>query len=228
MKKSIISITLFSMLFILGACSTEPSTGGSDPILPAGVTSLGDTTLDEGLKDAFEKMGNPSIQGMTQWEARLEGNEEQGSCKVVVTQFISEDRFVLVSLRSYDGIYGEEQLDNELVENATAIGSLKISSIPADFSLTDGEGVAISVKDHGYMKLYSFTTEKGARKSKQTPPWTWQDFTESELSVEYYIEKKTSTTLSLIGLTKQSGNAYTMGPDWEYAMQNWATSYVKK
>ena len=192
MKKSIFNVALFSMLFVLGACSVAPTVPGG----------TGDEVVDGGLSDSLDQIGgSDAVDGMDIWSISDDGKVEDMSSKDTGILYLSTTAFKNVSTSIYDGTATDDDgnkitFNDEVVRKAAAEGTLAITT---DFKLVDNNGVEIADKK-SYISLYTRTSTKeaGWLSKKVGGTEAWENATADDLGTSYNIVSKVGDKLSMI------------------------------
>ncbi len=198
MKKSTFNIALLSMLFVLGACSTNDDGGEK---IPGGT---GDPATDAALGDALGQLTG-SVEGMEIGSSSSESVEDGFTYNTTANLYLGSDKFASVSVTMVTGGSGDDVWDNDVKEKSVSEGALVISAITAA-EVKASEGTAITDLK-GYTKLHKrtkslrtlwyreFMSDAGAWDPDPNPP------------VQYYLVKETSDELSIIPVIEDGANS---------------------
>ena len=186
------NIRFLSILFILGACSSEPGSTDSK------FKSSGNDVLDAGTSDALDRLG--AVTGMTQHEKL----SKPANGPEVENRFFSQvsrntGTFKTTSITSYDGTIDGKTFDNEVVSKSATEGS---TTSTATFKLTENLDPAAEIADKkGYTTLFALTPTKidfwESVKADGTGEWITQD-----LVPTYFIVKDEGNKRYMIAVAK--------------------------
>ena len=209
--KSIFQITLLSLVFFTGACSTKPTTP-EDPLKDSTPTTPEDPPARI-FQNALEQIG--STEGFTQWN-----REEKFSAEHSIKEqlFLSENSLKKINVQVYNGWYLNPitgkyfMYENEALTQYALEGDLVITVITNDFNLTEPDysitdtpeivRVNISKKmlAKGFTEIYQVTTtvENNWTSTKLSGSGLWEKSTPN--TTEYYLVKRRARTLQMIAI----------------------------
>ena len=186
--RSVFRIIFLSLLFLTGACSTEPKIQEDPPI--------------RGFQDTLKQIG--STTGMTQWN-----KEEYSTDQVIKEQlFLSGNSFKKINIQIYNGWYANsttgafEFYNNEAVTQFALEGNLIIINNftlrEPDYSSHTTRDITTEMLAKGFSEIYqvTITAENIWTSSKAGSSGIWEKSTPN--NTEYYLVKKSANTLQMI------------------------------
>lgn len=218
--RSIIQITLLSIVFLTGACTTEPTH-----------VVLEDPSV-RGFQSALEQIG--PTEGFTQWS-----KEEVFSTEQIIKEqlFLSENSFKKISIQIYNGwhlnpttekfsLYDNEAITQYALESDLVIKDKFVLTEP-DYSTHTRVDITTRMFNKGFTEIYQVTTtvENNWTSFKAGGSGIWEKTTPN--TIEFYLVKKNANTLQMIAIYYEAPNKYeTYGVLDESVLNNIHLSYT--
>ena len=201
--KSIFQITLLSLVFFTGACSTKPTTP-EDPLKDSTPTTPEDPPARI-FQNALEQIG--STEGFTQWN-----REEKFSAEHSIKEqlFLSENSLKKINVQVYNGWYLNPitgkyfMYENEALTQYALEGDLVIKTnfklMEPVYSTHTTTNITTKMSNKGFTEIYQVTTtvENNWTSTKLSGSGLWEKTTPN--TTEYYLVKRRARTLQMIAI----------------------------